>query len=125
MYIEEFRKMIAELEEMNYKTHGLNEILISAAECYLLFWNELELYNYFEFIIEDNYIEQTDLLNELGIKVFPKRWEEQHSDYDNPFGPSDAVNWKTIHSETRVEFPISLLTKVKKDDVLNRVRNKF
>lgn len=123
MYIEEFREMITELERNNYDTHGLREILIYASETFLLFWDKLDEYNYFEFVIEDMYIKQTELLNKLGILVFPKSWEKSHVDYDNPFGPSDAVNWTTTHCETKVEFPIKLLRQEKKSDVLIRIKN--
>lgn len=109
MYIEELLKIFDDKEDINVEElRNFKKIVVSAGHEYLRV-----LYKSFD--IRDNdilkltlngyYIEQSNLLSNLGIKVVPESYKESN----------------LINSVTHVEFPINLFTKYKKEQVLKKV----
>ena len=110
MYIEELLYVYDDKEDINVEElRNFKKIVVSAGQEYLRV-----LYKSFD--IRDNdilkltlngyYIEQSNLLNNLGIKVVAE----------------SNKNGNVIDNVTHVEFPINLFTKCQKEQVLKKVQ---
>ena len=100
-------------------------IIKKASYLYLSIMQQKEIPATLKFDIADLYINQSIILSNLGISVYPKSWKQEHTDYEgDPFVPSDRLSWATTESKTTVVFPTKLFTTDKKDDILNRVKKK-
>lgn len=124
MYIEELYNLIDIMDLNKNELTNIKKIIRSASYLYLSEMQKKQITETLKFDIEGCYINQSEFLSNLGISVYPKSWKQEHTDYSDPFGPSDSIHWTTTESKTTVIFPTRLFATDTKDDVLNRAKRK-
>ena len=117
MYIEQLCDIINESTLPVSEKKNIMKLVIKGANQYLTLRNtNLESDN-LHFILNDCFIEQSEFLNCLGIKVFPNTYGVT-SENEGIFGSYIEK------SQTLVIFPLSLFTKVDKVSVQERIIKK-
>ena len=125
MYIEELYELINELNLSKMEQKQICMITKIASRMYLSALEEGKINEYFKFIIPNEYIQQTDFLNNLGIKVFPTEWQEKKYKTSIPnTSPTYYKTYTITKRKTEVIFPTKIYTKEKKNDIFQKVRRK-
>ena len=119
MQVRQFYELINELNLNKEQLKIMKKIINAASKNYVRVRNSGNLFetNQLDFIINGYFIEQTELLDILGIKVEPKRVEKYHTSYDHN-------KYTSKECKTNISFPTRLLKSDKKDKVLEKIRQK-
>ncbi len=116
MYIEQLCDLVEESNLPVSEKNNLKKLVIKGACQYLYLRKTNMEKDELNFILTDCFIEQSDFLNSLGIKVFPKKYGEIN-DKESFFGQYFQK------CDTFVIFPLSLFSKDSKFEMQEKIKS--